>query len=510
MEGREGRIARKIFHTAPGLNFIHVLLYGAPVDYQWCEAAAEVAFHRRRVLAVLVSHWFGDRVRLADATGFGLDRKGGRWYLDTEYVEGHPARLRTPFLPESTGEFQQLRSSIFPRLQNHLIEAGFVGTAWQAGKGQPCAIANFLVLDDGDRSDRQARWAWIDTESAVPAIASYDVRSLVGFYLPEAVRRGRILFDDLDEGRLRRYVSSESETLREDLGEEAYARLLQEVDVLVEANRRWANLNRLHRSLGFGLFSGDITPKERDYYEQRPLRWYSRLIGVFLVSGLPRALAWLGRRAGAFLRIVNPIRWGPALVRIVWDRNYRLEVGRAFVQRRIEEWGDRGRFTEEERERLERELVDDEQNQYLADFGVHLAIKPLGWLSRVAIVPGLWYAGIVSPAVGSILILFAGLILRVSYSLYRFVQEAVTARSFLFVAVGVSMIPSAGTVAFPCQMVYDARRGSLVPQFIVYSVSSTLAWRIPIWGGPESEWEYLANGLAHRIVRWGRRGSESP
>jgi len=40
-------------------------------------------------------------------------------------------------------------------LQKRLIESGFDGLVWQAGKGNPVALNNFLL-------DNKRNWVWID------------------------------------------------------------------------------------------------------------------------------------------------------------------------------------------------------------------------------------------------------------------------------------------------------------------------------------------------------------
>src|SRR5687768_15575037 len=67
---RDGRpLARKVFDSDPLTKAVQYLFLGAPNPYAWNEHAVQAALLRRRILAPLVDHWFGGRLRVARALG---------------------------------------------------------------------------------------------------------------------------------------------------------------------------------------------------------------------------------------------------------------------------------------------------------------------------------------------------------------------------------------------------------------------------------------------------------
>ena len=125
------------------------------------EAAIKSAFFRRKVLSKLLSCWFGDRLTIAAPIGTGKDQQTGYLYLDTDFIKGETARLYNPFSLAHISEYHDLKKMIFPQLQSHLMSAGFIGTLWQVGYGQPCSIPNFMCVKF-DEDKTKEKWVWID------------------------------------------------------------------------------------------------------------------------------------------------------------------------------------------------------------------------------------------------------------------------------------------------------------------------------------------------------------
>lgn len=499
LHGPDGLTARKIFTGSRAAKLLHLLFYGAPCDYIWCESAVQAAFHRRQVLNRLVSFWFGERLHLATTYGWGWSEKEKGWFLDTEFISGHSARLYSPFYYGQKAEIHDLQGHILPTLQKHLSKAGFVGTVWQTGYGQPCAIPNFLCVDD-DHEGGPPRWAWIDAESGVPAIVSYDLRALFGFYIPQALKHRRVLFDDLDADTLRGYLAEHDAGLRTHLGEEDFTAFMHEVEELIDAHRRWSQETRFSRSLGFYRAKGLISDAEYADYLQHPVSWYWHLLTSQL-RRLPRRL-WSRIREGMpkFLTLVNPLRWIRFFYSLFFSRSYRLEISCAYARYGINEWRKSQRITGEEAEILESELLSRDSSQYLADFGVHLSMKPLGWILRLTLVPFLLLNGVISIEVSGILVVFMGTILRTLYALIRGIEDFFMGRGLPGLALLVAPIPSLGALAYPCQMLHSARKRHLISQFIIYESCSAVAAHIPVWGGRDTLWDHRFNRLAHAII----------
>ncbi len=499
LHGPEGLIARKIFTGSRAAKLLHLLFYGAPCDYIWCEAAIRAAFHRRRVLNRLVSFWFGNRLHMATTYAWGWNEEQKAWSLDTEFITGHPARLYSPFLYGQKTEIYDLLGNILPKLQEYLTKAGFVGTVWQTGFGQPCAIPNFLCVS-ADSECHHNRWAWIDAESGVPAIVSYDLRALFSFYVPQALKHRRILFDDLAEPTLRAYLAVHDAELRTHMDEETFAAFMQDVEALTSAQHLWMQETRLTRSLGYSRAKGLITEEEYNSYLQRPTSWYLHLFTSHLYS-LPHKLwPWLKDEGPEFLKLVNPARWIRFFFVLIFSRRYRLEASCAYTRFGIDEWKKSRRITEEQAEILESELLTRDSNQYLADFGVHLSMKPLGWILRVTLIPILLFFGVTSIEISGILIVFMGTILRTLYTFVRAVEDFFLRRGIPILALLIAPIPSLGTLAYPCQMLHKARKNHLISQFIIYESCSAVAAHIPVWGGRDTLWDHRFNRLAHTIV----------
>ncbi len=497
---KHGDTARKIFTGSTVAALAHLSFYGAALDYRWNEAAIKSAYYRRKVLRLFLKCWFGDSLCIADAYGWGRDEVEDAYYLDTEFSSGQLTHFFSPFLSKQNKEIDHLRNELMPRLQEHLIEAGLVGTVWQAGYGQPCAFPNFLCLRGGEDVG-DLKWVWIDAESGVPAIVSYHFPALFKFYIPQALKRGRVLFDDLDPDQLRSYIQENDIILKRTLSSDEWGKLNEYVDDLIGAHSLWALETRLTRSVGYYFFRGIISGEQRDYYLQHKIHWYGFLI-CYLSKRIPRKLNQKFSNFVSFVKErVHPLEWFRILAKGLVSPTFRLDLSRKVVMRGIDLWCSKNRITIEQKEALVLELHDNEKCIWLEDFGVHLVIKPLGYLLRFTLIPLLIHFNLISVGVAGILFVFMGNLLRTTYTVFRAMECMLKRRPIPWVALLVSPIPSIGTLAFPCQMFHSARKGHLISQMIIYESCSLGVVGLPIWGGRDNGWEHWANHIAHRLVR---------
>ncbi len=497
--GDQQSIARKVFTGSKIANLIHTLFYGAPSDYSWCEAAVKAAFFRRRVLAQLVNFWFGSEVQVAAALSFGKDEQTGCWYLDTQFVAGRLAQLNTPFIASGEIEYHNLRDHIMKSLHHHLLQAGFIGTVWQAGMGQPCAYANFLWSEERAENGKNI-WHWIDLESGMPAIFSHDPLKLLGYYIPQACKRRRILFDDLDIPALQEYLRANASSLGERLGEQSHAKLLEDAEALIQAHELWSQESRFSRSLSYHHGRGRITPAEFRYYRDHPVSWFMKLFPLMLREYMPRLSAYLKQSWRRLFPWLNPMIWMQYFLKLIFVRDFRIAFCEVFVHQGIAHWQKSHQMTERQGKTLEDEMKKTKAQQFLADFGVHLAFKPLQYFFRLIVIPISWNAGLITTATAGILIFFIGIFLRFSYTLFRCLEELLRRHPPPLVALLVSCLPVIGTNAFPIQMLQAAGKGGLLSQFIIYEFFSRIAGYIPIWGGRHTGCDYTINRFIHRFI----------
>ena len=245
-------LARKVFGSDGLTKLVQLLFLGAPNPYVWNEDAIRCAYLRREVLADLVEHWFGEELYVARSHGWAWNQEARAFELRAQLVDGRPPNLCHPLRSTDEDQMAALSTEIMPKLQRLLIESGFDGMVWQAGKGNPVALNNFLLEAD---NDAQPRWAWIDLESGVPALATLNPLALFGFYLPRSFRFGRPLFDDVDTSRLRAYVQEGNWS----------GQLRDKVEELGFHQARWKSQARAARSIGYRLARGDLSQEEADW-----------------------------------------------------------------------------------------------------------------------------------------------------------------------------------------------------------------------------------------------------
>ena len=174
-------VARKVFTSDALTKAVHYVLSGAPNAYIWNEPAVRSAVLRRRIVASLVQAWFGSKLRVAEAYGHAWDEQARAFEIRCQFVAGRHVQLHHPFTAGRNGQLSDLTRQVMKPLQTHLVEAGLDGLVWQAGRGNPVALSNFLAEDDSPTGER--RWVWIDLESGVPALIPINPLDLILFYI---------------------------------------------------------------------------------------------------------------------------------------------------------------------------------------------------------------------------------------------------------------------------------------------------------------------------------------
>jgi hypothetical protein len=493
-------IARKVFAAHdPASNVVHYVFSGAPNPYRWNEAAIRCAVLRRQIMAPLLRFWFGDRLQVANAYGHAWNAEESAWEVHCELVRGGHLPLRQPF-SQATDLLSDLRHNVMSPLQDHLDEAGFDGLVWQAGRGNPVALNNFMLLP-GEASNGNAcgHWVWIDLESGVPALIPINPLDLLNFYLPRSFHHGRPLFDDTDIEKLREYVRGNHDGLEAKLGVESVAELSAHVDSLERYQDQWRAQPRYQRSIAYRHSRGFLSDEEVQHYNAHPSAWYFREGRRACGAIAGKLLRLPGKIAGALARIPL-LRWITLSVSMLVSQAYRAKVAREYVVSRSGHWLQRGQLTQVENDALCEQMDSQEASSYLTDFGMHLAVKPFVKLIQFGIVPLLIAASLLTAEQGVVAVAIGGAAVRTIYTFLRILQNAVRGRERPWLALFVGMLPMVGNLAFPLQVVYSSgKQGALVAQFILFDSFARFGQIFPIWGGDDTLIEHLANRLPTRL-----------
>jgi hypothetical protein len=443
----------------------------------------------------LTAWWFKGRLSVADIyqLRWNAALNVNEWTM--EFIDGRPALLRQPFSAPHEDEITDLVVNVMRPLQQHLVEAGFDGAAWQAGLYNPVATSNFLRRS---KRDGGVEWVWIDVESGVPALFPANPLGLLRYYLPRSFKFGRPLFDDVDVAKLRLYLATHEREMRRDLGNETWSELASTVDdfAAASANSLWKRLGRVGRGIEARLRRREITPSQAEYYSRHKARWVLREAGV-AASGLARSAL---RRLAAWF---HPRLWWTICresVRLVLSDAHRTRFARRYVASSIERWRNRKQLTATEADMLTGELNGSGSANYLTDFGMHLATKPLVKLVTWVGVPALYALGMMNELTLAILVIGGGAIVRTLYTMIRIVSAYRFGHSRPWIALLTGTLPVLGNVAFPLQLLFDGVSGGRqLARFIVYDTASRVGRSIPIWGGADTLTEHRANRAADRL-----------
>ncbi len=501
--------ARKAFLPDDASSLVFLVLEGAPNPYGWCEQAVGTALLRRRILSVLVRHWFGERLRLPVTSGTSWNAELGAFQLQMEYVRGRHAPLRHRHPRGAVLPVRELHREIMRPLQHHLLEAGFVGLVWQAGLGNPVAASNFMLEHDAAGEPR--RWVWVDLESGVPALFPLDPRALFGFYLPRSFRAGRPLFDDVDVPRLRQYVLAHADELTDAVGEGAVERLVDDVARLEELQREWKAIGRVERGIRAALVRGRITAEQAETYRRAPLRWTTRMAVRGARSACRRAMDGARRVARRIGRIDVP-RIAASSLRFVASQRFRAHLARTYVAGRIRSWRQRGCLDAAAARGLRRALRRDGTESCITDFGVHLLVKPFVKLLQFGVLPGAYAMGWIGEGVLATTVVAGGSIVRTLYTLGRMLQTLALGQRLPWVALVVGTLPVIGNAAFPAELVARGYAGTGTDgddatrdlgSFVLHDTCSAVGRGIPIWGGADTLTEHAFAALP-RLLGVGR------
>ncbi len=484
----------KVFGGDAASRLVLFALTGAPNPYAWCKAAVRSAESRRRILSLLVKYWFKDRLRLPRTFGTSWNESHKAYQLRCGFVTGTHAPLRSPDWRPGDKEFlDDLTENIMRPLQRHLMLAGFDGLIWQAGLGNPVATNNFMLEDS---AGQRPSWVWIDLESGVPALFPLNPLALLRFYLPLSWRHRTWLFDDVDIQMLRQYVNEHQEAMARQFSRDELVSLNQYIDELEQNQTRWKLLPRHHRGISYALRKNHITETEANWFKERPVRWNVKL-----------TLSWLVRMAGAVPRgFMRAIVWlydrnWRRLLRNSWlfatSQRYRTFSARRYVTRRIQSWHARGFLEMDTVNRLRNELRSDTASEYLTDFGVHLAIKPLVKTFQWWVVPSLFAIGVIdSGLVAGAILLAGGAIARTLYTMCRLIQSALAGQRLPWLALGIGVLPIVGNAAYPAQLIYHGtKRDCSIARFILNDTFARIGQHVPIWGGRDTLTEHWFNRL---------------
>lgn len=492
---REGReLATKTFEAHGLTKLIQWVFLGAPNPYLWCKDAVACAALRRQILAELVPHWLGPRASVATAYGHHWNEELRTHELDTAFVAGRAPTLHHPRRMDAE-EARDLVRNIMRPLQARLLESGFDGLVWQAGKGNPVALNNFLRLDEDNGA---GHWAWIDLESGVPALFPLNPLALLLFYLPRAFRY-RPMFDDVDTVRLRSHLYSPE--LCNNMAPVSHARLLNLVDELELHQRRWKSLGRYERAIGYRLARGELSEERAEWYRQHPLRWYAHEGWGALRKAPRKALRLLAKVVGC-LTIIPYRRIARGLMRFLSSQRYRYALSRRQVSRRIQAWETRGQMNGRDARFLRSHLATEESSSYLCDFGVHLAIKPFVKATELWLFPMLFAMGFVSQGTLALVLLLGGPAARTLYTSGRLIQAMLRKRERPWAALVVGVFPVFGNFAYPFQIAWSSTEdGDDLARFILYDGFATMGAHLPIWGGQDTLTEHFLNRLPDAVIR---------
>ncbi len=509
-QGRSGEVFRefangkqlavKVFSGADDLtDTVNYILTGAPNSYGWNNHAVESAHYRRKILSLLLRYWFGSKVKIAQSYGTAWNESMQAYELQTGFINGRAVKLHQPFSGKTDWELRDLVRNVMNPLQKLLEKSGFEGLVWQAGKGNPIALNNFLL-------DEKGSWVWIDAESGVPALFPLNLLSLIFFYFPKSIKYRRPLFDDVDISKLKNYVTIEKEGLEDVLGSDNYTLLLSDIEKLRWHQKEWKSLSRVKKSICYQLKKGIIDQEKADYYLTHQFYW------------VLKELVWFAKRA--FIKVfyklpVKVIRFiiGIKYLEILknsfcflFNAEYRKNSVDDLLKQRIADWEKRGQLRKVSADYLRKQADEELTSPYLADFIILIGLKPLMNVVELFVLPALFAAGLISESVLVGGVAFGGIIYRTIYTLGRMIYEHFALprehRYPRWIALFVGMIPTFGNLAYPTQMVYTASTKSReLGEFLMYDIAARIGAKIPIWGGKDTRTEHFFNHMPDIIIR---------
>ena len=491
-----GDVARKVFGSHGIVRLIQLASLGAPNPYMWSGDAILAAQLRRAVLGDLVRVWFGERMRVAlpVEARFGDARR--TYELDLELIRGRHTRLLHGAGRRDACELGEGRA-LLSELSIRLRDSGFVGARWQAGHGNPTALANFMRENT---PCGRGRWVWIDLESGIPVVVPVNPLVFLSTYLPYAIRNRHPLFDDVDAGRLGRYLRTDRVRLEEALGRSGFRRLVRRARRLVRYQEAWRSMAWIDRGLTYALARGHVTVDEALVFREKPTRWYRYQAGRAAQRIAHAAKALPGR----VLDRIRRISLGKVLraaVGFVVSQQAREELARSFIGHRLDHWVERKQLEPSEEPPLREALDSPSASAYLADFGVHVALKPATKAVQWTILPLGFALGWYGPGILALGLVSLGPISRTIYTFARVVQSRLRGEERPWVALAAGALPFLGNFAYPLQILVSSRDGGDgLARFVLHDAGASLGRRVPVVGGPDTLAEHLGNRAADRVL----------
>jgi hypothetical protein len=493
------QIATKIFTGENTSKVILYILKGSANPYTWCEDAIKSAMLRRSLLSKLCEFWFEEKVRLPETYGYSWNENEKAFQVEAEFIGGCHAPMLNPLDEQPFSYINELQNDVMAPLQKLLIESGFDGLVWQAGKGNPVAASNFMVEFD---EKGKHRWVWIDLESGVPALFAMNVFSTLTYYLPKCIKHKEWLFDRVDTKKIHHYLLSKKEELTKRFGDSGYASLLKDCEDLDASQSAWKGIKRFRRSLYYAASQDKISETEKSYYENRALSWTVKSVLMLfktVFGKIPEKFGKLIEKIKSLKILKNTHRF----YKYFTSSLYRWGFARWYMKRQIDKWFSRKSIREKDRDFLKRELHKDDVSSYLTDFSIHIAIKPLVKIFTWGIVPILIASQVISLSLGAVFILGTGPAVRTLYTLWRFTHSLVKSRPhYPVIALIVGVFPVIGNFAFPCELIYRSSKSQdLLAKFIIYSLSAKIGSKLPIWGGQDSGTEHFMVKMVSRLIK---------
>lgn len=493
------KIATKTFTGEPVSKLILFILTGSANPYTWCEDAIQCAIIRRRLLTALCNVWFDDLLRLPKTFGYRWNAEHKAFEIDAEFISGQHAPLYNPLQKEQTNYISKLKKDIMSPLEDKLIESGFDGLVWQAGKGNPVAASNFMLQK---KTDGSSQWIWIDLESGLPALFALNPFSTLFYYLPKCVKHKGWLFDDVDSVKLSNYLAKHKNTIITKLGETKYRNLCVDADMLSVTQTKWKSITRHQRSLYYAASQKKITKAETSYYKNKPVRWFLKSSLSFLKSMVRNLKEGVSKLIETIYNFSYK-KLGARIYLYFSSARYRWGMIRWYLKKEIDKWESRKFFTGSESKFLKSELINDDKSAYLTDFSIHLGIKPFVKIFSFIVMPILMASGLFSLATGTIIILLAGPAARTLYTCWRMTHSLIKSKHhYPVIALIIGLMPVIGNMAYPIEIIYQSTGNkNMISKFILYSFSAKAGSKIPIWGGQDSEIEHFLNRLCYLILR---------
>ncbi len=495
-------LARKVF--AGRNDALHFAFSGTPNPYRWNEDAVQAAHYRRNVLAKLVNYWFGDELKVAGSHGYEWDWQHEAFALETEFIDGRPPMLNHRF---SESNEATVLNRLTKKLRAHLEEAGFYGMLWQAGKGNPVALNNFLI----DRKEPQ-KHVWIDLESGIPMPLPLNFLDMLFFYLPHSVRNRSPYFDDLDTEKLQDYLRENRKGL-ELIAEEGFDELMHNAKKLAEHQRAWKSLNRTKRSIKYRLQKNEITNEEALWYSKHAFLWNAREAR----NAAKKAAGWAAELPDYAFNKIRSIDYRGLLAegyKLTISHQYRAEKAYAYLESRIDSWEKRGMMTIEQATYLKEELRDGSVGSYISHLGAHLAISTPERIVKYTVLPSLYIGGVIDESLLAAGMVWLGSAARLAYSLpllaISAAKKAVARESneqgrisktpHLMASI-VGVLPGFGILAYPAEALYaGSAHARSISQFIINDTFTMMGEHFPIWGGKNTNTEHFFNRLPSAAI----------